>query len=390
MPLSHDWKPGNWRALRERGLLREWLGLQQWLALPDADRHSDDNHSLQAVALHVLSCERDDSVSPAGTEILPAQQRLQQIHRHLQQGEPLPAADADKLAEWRKVRRQLRKQVIAETKLIQLPLEQLRDAIPYLTAFFFLSGYLMVSSYLGHFGIRVSRFFSLWDYISSSIDGLRGLLISVFLSGSGVLLAFRRTRVRLLQQALGVHRGLGLLHWLVLLVGIAVVAWAWFHQQGWMMTAVLATAIHVLIFITPKFFAYLRKPMRAMFVAGFLTIYGVYIVNVITSSIDFASRPFGPSDTLYRVKFTEDEPAGQYRLLAGNSQWLFLQNEALTVKAVSIEQILSVEVIPERESLTEAVSGKAGQAFPESELPQSGLPESELQKPALPDTPAPN
>lgn len=350
MPLSQDWNIGNWRALRERGLLREWLGLQKWLALPDAERHSDNTQPLHAVAQQVLSCEQNQqrlAEQPAdNVDSSAAQQRLQAIHRHLQHAEPLPTAEPEQLKAWRQQRRQFRKQVIADTKLFQLPLEQLRDAIPYLTAFFFLSGYVMVAYYLGHFGIRVSRYFSLWDYISSSIDGLRGLLISLLLSGGAILLAFRRARVRLLQQALGVHRGLGLLQWLVLALGVAIIVWAWLHQEGWMMTAVLATAIHTLIFITPKFFTYLRKPMRAMFVASFLTIYGIYIVNVINSSIAYASSRFSQDDTLYLVKFADSEPKGQYRVLAGNSQWLFLQNEALTVKAVSIEQVLSVEVIP--------------------------------------------
>lgn len=98
--------------------------------------------------------------------------RAKEIDPHV---EPLLFKDLDKIRkETRKETKRLRN-IIADKEAVKLTINPtaISTAVVLASSLFMISGYLYDKYYLGAFGIDVSKYFVLSDYLASSIEGLR-------------------------------------------------------------------------------------------------------------------------------------------------------------------------------------------------------------------------
>ncbi len=75
---------------------------------------------------------------------------------------------------------------------IDLSLESLKGAFYLLSSAFLVTGYLINKYYLGYFGIDASRYFTLMDYLASSIDRIHVAAFSGFFALAGIFLFLHR------------------------------------------------------------------------------------------------------------------------------------------------------------------------------------------------------
>ena len=113
-----------------------------------------------------------------------------------------PGAKSLDLKEFRKIHKKLSKESLILKRQdprasedifkIDLSLESLKGAFYLLSLAFLVTGYLINKYYLGYFGIDVSRYFTLTDYLASSIDRIHLAAFSGFFALAGIFLFLHR------------------------------------------------------------------------------------------------------------------------------------------------------------------------------------------------------
>lgn len=361
----------HWACLRERDRLREWLGLALWQRVPLEQRLCDSSAPISHIAEQVFAAENAASVADALAQLSennaqePAEQpahtaallplvltRLQHLRARLG-AQPMPASGLDlndksgaaippaSAAQIRADAKLMCKKMRRETQLLRFPFYQLSRAVPLLTAFFFLSSYLIVAFYLAHFGIRASRFFSLWDYLSSSMDALRGVGISLAISSVFLLYVFRRLKLDMLRRQLNMRIATRVLEWFGMMGSSVLTGIALWLQHPAANALLGFTCVYFIATLSVRISFRFRYPIRSIFFLSFSALYSVNVTTIVLGSIQFVSSPFDrENEVLYQLRRVDESSAsGPFRLLMGNSQWLFLQDPQLQVHVVQIQQV---------------------------------------------------
>lgn len=376
MPFWRYLQPQYWATLIRRSLLREKLAMLIWFCLPNDDQERDDIEILKRVSVLVRWCET--GVKPEHNhgkpiehivalcrqgddrdEMLTTSSALHQSYRRLC-GEaacvdprlPWSQEFADQpprqsmLSLYRQVLHLRKRFYASRVQWREFNISQLGGLIPVVSGFFLITGYLYNSFFLQPFGIEISRYFGLTDYLAASLDGIVPTLLAILLTFIPMILTMARIRQSHLTRVIGARRSIDV-STVAALVGAIIMAV--YHYQGDQHAFIAAVFVAGIMFATiMPAFASLRfqRPTRAYFALAYMPIYlSVLIFFATTERLKLEEKNgFRPDHIVTSNGLTE-----RFQLLAGNSLYLFLRNEHKEVVIIPIEAIERIEKLPRSE-----------------------------------------
>lgn len=252
---------------------------------------------------------------------------------------PLSVNDLSALeTKTRKSINQLR-ELISDREAFKIPLS-MGDAtslISVISSFFLISGYLYNHFLLGQFGIEVSKYFGLSDYLASSVDGIRysassaalGLL-SFFL---GMHSASRKSRLQREYESSRKE------YWpyLIFLSLIAGAVIGWIKDLERFYDCIYLLIILAAMYFTPTVAQkYFKDPRTAMFLLIFIASFSAHMFASIGMTVlKFRTYEFSKLSP-YEVQFNghislKDK---EFIILAGNSEYFFFLDKDRSVVVV--------------------------------------------------------
>lgn len=272
---------------------------------------------------------------------------LEQAHKINPKVLPLESKDLPTIR--RSVKTDIRKVrgIISDrnTFKISLSLKNAGTIIPVVSSVFLISGYLYNRFLLGEFGIEVSKYFTLSDYMASSIESIRYSASGALLAGISFFIGVHSASRRSLDQLEYERKKTRYLPAFLILTSVVSAVFAYINNLE-----LFYDACYMFIFFSAIQFApwlshrYFKEPMVALFIIVFLcTFAGHMFVSV--------------GKTIYNLKykkleeikkddiiFKEQMPlqSSKVALFAANSNFLFLLDEDKNAFIVPKDQILYV------------------------------------------------
>jgi hypothetical protein len=254
----------------------------------------------------------------------------------------------------RKELRSLRYQ-ISDREAIKIPLSSadMRTLASLASAFFLLSGYLYNYFLLGHFGIDVSKYFSLSDYLASSMDAVwysaSGAAIALVYYFLGMHSASRRSFAEL--KVLKERRGY--VPYLLAALMLASAVQLRLAQSEQFYTAVFGVILIVTYPVVPwvsrRFF---KEPLTATLAMVFVISFSGYMYESIARKIYRIEHGISRQATDYAIKLKNPVPIDGSKavLIDANSSFLFLRGSNKEVYIVPRGQVEYVSVRAEKAS----------------------------------------
>lgn len=334
---------------------REQLALLLWPFLSARERSEDDAAPLQLLArvVRALEAGREDFPDDAPAQALWQQARsdhqvtqastsLQILRQQLEvRGSPGVKLDPVGKKQLKQLRRRTKTDRLAENnQWLHAPL-----TLPLISTLFLFSGWLYNTIFFSHFDVPVGRYFGLGDYLAASIDGLIQLAAAV---GVGIIIQFvsgTRFRLKALQNHLGAtwqQAGESALGFGVLIAGLLILDD--FPMQGLFLTYTLMVAVPMTLLL-PLLLGRSRRPVRDTMLLSVVTVYLAAIwVMAEMRFANLEARPVSSEITMISAPDT----SLPWRVISGNSLYLFLLNEQHEVVAVPVQQVLSVRYMAEQ------------------------------------------
>jgi hypothetical protein len=225
---------------------------------------------------------------------------------------------------------------------ISLSVTDITSLLTIISPFFLFTGYLYNHFMLGEFGIEVSKYFRLTDYISSSIEGIR---YSVVGAATGVLSLFlglhswsRKSGIeRKYQKGSRDH-----LFYFVFIVSVAGMAIGYVKNLETFYSATSSTIVIVFFYFAPKIARkFFNEPLKIHFLILFIGYFSAYMFfSIGTDTYKYKNYDFSRLTT-HDVKFNDSYPIKETPLilLAGNSDYFFFldrQRKALIVPRAEV------------------------------------------------------
>ena len=238
-------------------------------------------------------------------------------------------------SELRSTRRELRtlKQAVSSKKAIKLSLtnEYITAILSISSALFLVSGFFYTRSLLGHFGIEVSDYFSLSDYVAASIEGIRySLFATIFAIIAGFIGIHNRSRLSY-QQSRTVANADDRIYLLIVLVTLSATCYAYFGRpEGFYSLMVLSTMLvspRLIIWTVRRHFAE-NNWLTCYFVIQSVLLFSLHLYGSVMTEIYRIEST--PSSELKRYDIIFDDSVGlalrDTVLVASNSRYLFLHD----------------------------------------------------------------
>jgi len=241
------------------------------------------------------------------------------------------AAVTRRLAEVKR-RRRLVMGALAERSAVKISttLPEISALLGIVSVIFLCSGFLYTWFFFRFFGIDVSLFFSLADYLAASLEQIRSAAYSAALALTGFLWGFRdaslRSRLEHRAQATRGSRMKWLMNCLVVVCWLACI-WSIYQDEPLFFLMQLAGVFGAVWFagwISPRVFKQAVKAQVA--IAGIL----LFTMHVGVSAFERADgllrgKPFpGATTTVFLKPPSGPAVKAQGRLIAANSSYLFL------------------------------------------------------------------
>lgn len=349
-----------WRQLRACWQQRERLALLLWPYLDDTARRADDAEPLRLLVRMVRAIEnghdefRDDQPARLLWQRANADESIQQAAGALRtarlQLQDIPAVSGLQLEPLgRKQLKPLRDRMNADmldnafSNWLHAPL-----TLPLLSALFLLSGWLFNSIFFSHYGLPVGRYFGLSDYLAASIEGLVSACIAVgFTFGTHWLLR-NRIRQQVLQNQLGSNWQNLLLTLMTFVVGLLAVPHLFPDPAVRRPMLIYLSALAIPILAIPLLIGFSKRPARDTLLLNFVVIYAAVIW--FSAEMRYVSINKREGRRTEVVLTSAPQQALPWRVLAGNSLYLFLLNEQNELVTVPVQQVLSVRYLPQQEN----------------------------------------
>lgn len=360
--------PRQWQRYAERMRRREQLALMLWPYLPEAQRTRDDMQALRLLNTMVRQLEagNDDfsgnepasalwQRARADNDVQQCCGALRTLHLQAQGNLTVQGLQVATLA--RKEMRKLRQRMTADNMGSELNLlQQLPVLLPVMSALLLVSGWFFNSVYLGRLGVPVSHYFGLTDYLAASMEGL---LPGVAAIGFTVLLQWMyRARIRLqsLQRLLGsqmfmqmlvLFAMLSMLYWFPLMFGEV-------RQPYVTVMRIYVLAIVLMTILLPWLAGFSQRPAHSYLLLNLVSLY--LVVLWFAAEIRYLKvLEDRPVLTEIRLADAPNSPL-RWRILTGNSLYLFMRDEQKEMHVVPLEQVLSIRHLPD--TLTEQQPGQ--------------------------------
>lgn len=232
---------------------------------------------------------------------------------------------------------------------INLDFSSLSQALSVVSICFLLTGYFYSSTFLSHFGISSTHYFTVSDYLASSVDKAESSLFAI----AGAL----------------VGMGLGLLHgsrmseaqirtaqksypeWFwsaAKFVVLGVLVWLFFMKREQFYRALPIASVYLLldtvISISKRYF---HQPVKAMFTLSFISLYGLAVFSSVRLDIEKVKTGSYWKNHSEALSLASDVAldASNLLLLYSNAQYFFLiQKDSGKPIVIPREKILHVEI----------------------------------------------
>lgn len=226
---------------------------------------------------------------------------------------------------------------------ISLSIERAGPLISLVSCFFLISGYLYNRFLLGYFGVEVSKYFTLSDYLASSIEGLRysatGAAIGLAAYFMGAHLASRKSYAQIEYE----RKRREYLPYFLVFTAIAGTILGYINNSEMFYEAGFALIIFTILLFAPLLaIKYFKEPLVALFMLAFVASYSAHMFSSIGKAIYRAKNyPFEQIQQ-YDVKFKKGLPINESHLalIAGNSNYLFFLNRERNAFIIPRDQIL--------------------------------------------------
>jgi len=354
--------PRRWQGYAARARCREQLALLLWPYLPATLRHADDNLPMRQINTVVRRLEsgNDDFFDDAGAltlwqaarndnDIQQAVGALRTLNLQLQ-GDGVaaglvvePPAHA--------ILKGLRKQMIKDATYNEIDdWQQLPALLPLLSALILCSGWFFNQIYLGQLGLDVGDYFGLSDYLAASMEGLVPALGGVIFTLLAQWLVRGRQRLQNMQRLLGLRWRSQVVSILTYALIFLIVERLTSDLRAQRVLSVYVGVIALSTLLVPWAVSFFKRPARTFLFLNFFSIYSVVLwFSAEMRYVDvLRDRPVRTEIVLASAP---DKPLN-WRVLSGNSLYLFLHNEQKEVIAVPVQQVLSVRFRSENENTT--------------------------------------
>jgi hypothetical protein len=226
---------------------------------------------------------------------------------------------------------------------ISLSLEKTGSLISIISGFFIITGYLYDHFLFGEFGIEVSNFFTLSDYLASSIEGLRFSAMGAGIALITYFLGVHRFTRKSYAQIKFEQRRRYYADYLFFLAMLAFAIRAYVQNLEIFYDVSLMLIILISMFFVPRIaIKYFKEPLIAIFVLVFISSYSAYMFSSIERTI--YRLKYYPMVELeqYDFKFKENIPKDESDLMlfGANSNYLFFLDKDRKAFIISRESVL--------------------------------------------------
>ncbi len=344
--------PAFWRLKAASLHQREQLALLLWPYLSEAERSADDSSPLRLLVRVVRAIEdgRDEFDADDAAKVLwmraESDEAVQQAAGALRTIRLQLNGDA--VASGLKVAPIARKQLkVLRDRMHSSNLENAFSswlnaplALPLMSVLFLFSGWLFNTIFFSNYHLPVGRYFGLSDYLAASIEGLVPAVVAVLFTFAAQWLMRNRIRLQVLQNQLGSGWRNLVLSGLAFFLIFPLVPYILPEPEVQRLMRIYLIALAVPILAIPVGIAFSKRPARDTLLLNFLVIY----VAVIWFTAEMRYINSNNSDKVRPevILVSDPETVLNWRVISGNSLYLFLQNEKNEVIAVPVQQVLSV------------------------------------------------
>lgn len=254
-----------------------------------------------------------------------------------------------------------------EALKVDLSLSHVGALVSVVSAFFIITGYLYNNFLLGHFGVEVSKYFSLSDYLASSIEGIRysasGAAIGLISGFIGMHSASRMSYIEAETEKRRRH------YWPYLLL----VAFLWATLQAYLgdseqfYSFAYGSIFLVTLIVVPRVARhYFKQPHIALVAIVFVVSFSAHMFESVGKQIHRFEHKDISDLQQYELFFKSPVPFDPKRsvLIAANSSFLFVRDDKKELFIVPREQIeyVLVKTTETYRRLEKSVkSGKTGE-----------------------------
>jgi hypothetical protein len=233
-----------------------------------------------------------------------------------------------------KLKKEINKNVLNNLEKFDLTSKNIGTLFQIFISIFIVTGFLYNYYFLGHFGINVSYFFTIGDYLASSIENIYIALISVALVGVSLLIYGFSSGyiVDLTLDYTGIVRPriakvMSLITFLLLVI--------WFVLYPYISAILMDDHYMMLVFVillaSIGFFKYpieriFKKPHKMDFLFLSLLYFSLLMFGIVSREIDYFEKADIINNKNYAITFDKDFQDNNNQawiLLTGNSEYVF-------------------------------------------------------------------
>ena len=362
--------PSFWRLKSASLRQREQLALLLWPYLTEAERSADDSTPLRLLVRVVRAIEsgRDDfAADPAAKELWTRAESDQAVQQAAGALRTIRLQlNGDTVASGLRVAPIERKQLkVLHDRMHTSNLENAFStwlnaplALPLMSVLFLFSGWLFNTIFFSNYHLPVGRYFGLSDYLAASIEGLVPAVVAVLFTFATQWLMRNRIRLQVLQNQLGSGWRNLIFSSLAFFLIFPLIPYLFSEPEVQRLLRLYLIALAVPILAIPVGIAFSKRPARDTLLLNFLVIYVAVIW--FTAEMRYINSINRDKVRPEVILANAPDKVLNWRVISGNSLYLFLQNENNEVVAVPVQQVLSVRY-PKKEQ----VSSPAATTAPE-------------------------
>lgn len=232
---------------------------------------------------------------------------------------------------------------------ISLDFTSLTQALSLISICFLLTGYLYSSVFLSHFGISVTQYFSVSDYLATSLDKVESSVVASIGALLGLGLGIL-SRSRMSEEQVSSVRGKEpeWFWYVAKVILVCALVWMYFaERENFYRILPFAGAIlflDVLVNISTRFF---HQPIKAMFTLSFISLYGLAFFSGIR--LDLEQIKTGNywkkhSETLAISPDTGIDASDSLLLYTSGEYFFLIQKKSGTPIIIPRDKVLRVDI----------------------------------------------
>lgn len=232
---------------------------------------------------------------------------------------------------------------------VNLDFSSIAQVLSVISICFLLTGYFYSSTFLSHFGIAATHYFTVSDYLASSVDKAEASVIAIAGALVGMAVGLLH-RSRMSEREIRTAQN-GFPDWLwngVKLLFIGILIWFFFTNREQFYRALPIASVYLLldavISISKRYF---HQPVKAMFTLSFLSLYGLAVFSSVRLDLEQVKSGKYWKNHSETLSLSPDigQDASNLLLLYSSGQYFFLiQKDSGQAVVIPREKILRIDI----------------------------------------------